>query len=316
MLLVEPTSVHAAVPGSMQLELLAEPSATNCSAKGVIVDSVRKRLGYNPFGAKKGPQFRISVQVDDRGYKASVEQRSIAGSLIGERHIHSESERCSDLFDALALSLALAVGPETPRQWGPRPRPPEGPVRAPRSSLWTPFFFQAGDLVERSLPAERRWNAGLFMTLGRGASPGVAAHGGLSFQWYYLSVEIDADVHFPMPNDVPHQGGHTTVTITQLHLTPALCFRTMDLGLCLRAEAGLLVAQGAPLEKTSTGFAPTLASGVGLEWRLVDVKGDYVSLRGHVSLPILRTRLLAGQRELWTTPLVMGGLGIAAGSRF
>ncbi len=144
----------------------------------------------------------------------------------------------------------------------------------------------------------------------------MAAHGGLSFQWDYLSVEIGGDVHFPLPNDVPHQGGNTTLTITQLHLTPALCLRTRELGLCLRAEAGLLVAQGAPLEKTSTGLAPTLATGVGFDWRLVDVKGDYLSLKGHVSLPILRTRLLAGQRDLWTTPLVMGGLGIAAGSRF
>ena len=90
----------------------------------------------------------------------------------------------------------------------------------------------------------------------------------------------------------------------------------MDLGLCLRAEAGLLIAQGAPLEKTSTGLAPIFATGVGVDWRLVDMKGDYVSLKGHLSLPILRTRLLAGQRNLWTTPLVMGGLGLVAGSRF
>ena len=311
-----PNEAHTALPYSMQLQLVLDPSTTDCPDHETITSSVRQRLGYSPFGGNQGSLFRVSVHADALGYKASIEHFSPERTLVGERHIQSESTKCEDLFDAVALSLALAAGPETPREWGPRPRPAEGPTRARRSDLWTPFFFQASDLVQQPVALETSWFTGILSTFGRGPLPGIALQGGLRFQWAHLSLELDGELNVPIPYDANHARGTTTLEITRILLNPALCLRNRTVGACMRIEGGVMLVVGSPLENESTHLAPHLGAGLSLDWRLFYAGHGYLALKGALVVPIVRPRFQADTIEVWETPSLQGSFGLSGGMRF
>jgi len=307
-----PNWARAALPQSMKMELQVDLSTNNCPGDKDLRRSVRKRLGYNPFGARTGALFRVKVQRGPSGYDAVIEHLTAEGISIGERRLESESEQCSDVFDAIALSLALAAGPETPRIWGPRPRPPEAPVRAARSSMWQPFFLQASDLKETPLPLESSWYVDLSATLGKSASPGVAAFVGARLQWASLSIDLDLGIEPPLFPKV----GTTTLNITQVISGASMCLRGVSLGICWRTQAGISIAQGSPLDDATTAITPVLATGLSGDWRLLSLGEAYLALKFTTLFSVFQTTFNISNTELWTSPSIHGGIGLSTGANF
>jgi hypothetical protein len=305
-------SVHAALPNSVRIELHLAPSSEDCPNTEALVSSVRNRLGYDPFGARKGRLFRVMVERSTQGYTATVEQFDATGGHIGDRTIKSESHLCSDVFEAVALSLALAAGPETPRVWGPRPRTSEAATRLTRLGISLPFFLDRSELREEGTPMRTSWYGTLLSTLGSTPGPNVALRVGARLQWNALSMEFDVQAEPPLPVLVEA----TTLSVARLLAGLSACLRPGTVGACVRIEGGLVMAQGKPLDEAVMGFSPALSVGLATDWRFFEVKNNYLALKLSVATPIFKTALHVGDNPLWVSPSLSGSIGMGGGMNF
>ena len=307
-----PSPSHAAVPGSMRLKLSVGTAETNCPKTDTIAHSVQKRLGYKAFGPDGHLIVRVRIDRTDGRYVATIEHMSAEGLSMGERRIESDSQECSDLFEAVALTLALAAGPRTERKWGPRPRLPAGPIRSPRADIWTPYFFQLDDVMETSSSPEVLWNTGVLVTAGRGPFPGLALMTGWRFQWGSHGCDIDIEFHLPLPIE---EGG-ARIQAMHIALSPSYCLRGSIFGACVRSEVGLAAAEGLNLRGSDVQIAPSVAAGLGADWKLLRSDDLTLELRAAIMLPIVRLRMLAGAERLIELPAVQGSIGLSGGMRF
>jgi hypothetical protein len=273
---------------------------------------VRDRLGYNPFGGREGGLFRVSVERAKLGYTATVEHFDEKGGHIGDRAINSESHLCSDVFEAVALSLALAAGPETLRVWEARPRPSETATRLNRRGISLPFFLDRSDLRDEETPMRTSWYGTLLSTLGTTPSPNVGLRVGIRLQWNSLSLEFDVQAEPPLPARIDA----TTLSVGRMLAGISACFRPQSLGACLQVQGGLVMAQGHPLDDAAIGLTPALSVGLAGDWRFYEVASSYLALKLSVSAPILKTALRVGDDRLWESPVFGGSVGLGGGMNF
>jgi hypothetical protein len=240
-----------------------------------------------------GGQARVAVRPAGKGVIARVELLNGHGALLGMREITSRAPGCRPLEDALVLHLTLAF------EEAAAARTSTAVAAEPPPVVQAPVVAAAATgAAETPAPAPVDWQASVGAGGVAGALPGFGLGLALAAQtrWPRLSLGADARLDWALP------GQRQDVRVEAWRPTAALigCTHQRRLAACLGPRLGLLLARS---RWSST--APT----VDVMGRLTLDVGARFGLYVEPAAALVRTRLTAGGRELWTTPR----LSLAAG---
>ncbi|HEX4448053.1 MAG TPA: hypothetical protein VH044_14995 [Polyangiaceae bacterium] len=112
-----------------RLDYVRAPGAESCSDEQTLRDQVAKRIGYDPFADAASETIAVRIEPlalpPQTFFVAHVSSLDDEGTPQGVRDLRT-SGACSDLIDAVALAIGLAIGPH-----GPAPPPPSAPAAPP-----------------------------------------------------------------------------------------------------------------------------------------------------------------------------------------
>jgi hypothetical protein len=309
-----------AVPSKVRLEYLREATAASCPTQEALRASLSARLGRDLVDDSAPELLRIRVLREAERWRGTIEWFGASGKRKGLRELSSERADCQELTQALELAIALVIDPPSfPKPEAARPSsapllpppiPPSPP--APAQSVQVPPSA-SGPTAQVPSVAPRSRTASVTLGLGTRASwrllpqtaLGLHVEGGLRFE--HLSVSLDATAWLPRTAPV------ADVRIRSMLVAAGAraCVHLGPFGACPQLSAGRMWCEGVGLENARTARAPWLAPGARLfaEW-----SSPAPSLRLQVlaegQLILTRNRFLAGDVELWQSPLLGGSLGL------
>ena len=270
---------------SARLVYARSSEAASCPDEAALRRAVAARFGYDPFFpwakrtvvvevSRKGEQFASRVQVLDE-----------QGVARGARELATDGPSCSELFDATALAISIALDaasnaeaatPAPPAPPPPAPEPPPmprpGPVLAP----------EPADRDEvRTLPAApppSAWFLGVDALGSYGTAPsvstGVAASGGRRVGAFSAALELRVDA----PASRTSAGYEAGSWLYAAEIVP--CFHAGPVFGCAVAALGQFVVSTRDATSPSAGTALFAAGGarLGAEVPL----SDSLALRAHL----------------------------------
>ncbi len=258
--------------------------AEACPDAAALGEMVTAHLGYNPFRPFADNTLSAEVHREAKGFAAAVTLVDAGGIVRGARHLRSDSDNCTDVTRAMALSMSIALDPLSLMR--PRPAAPalttppaaaeSGPEVAPaelapsegarvetaRVETADEAHLLAPAAVARGAPglASLSWfvGAGPTGSVGSGPAPAVGATAFAGILWQSLSVEAAARADLPATHSTS-QGGRVRSTLALAMIAP--CAHLGRAFLCAvgalgqinvsatavsqpRAESGLFAAVG------------------------------------------------------------------------
>ncbi len=312
---------------SARLVYSRTPEASSCPAEPALRTAVAARFGYDPFFPWAKATIVVQISRLRAVYVARVQLLDEEGIALGTRELSSTQGDCSEIFDATALAISIAldaaakkIAPEPPPEpLAPSPAPstpPPAPVVpiAAMSPPSPPSIDAAGEPTPP--PAigraeELHVEAGLDVlgSLGTGplASPGVSAFARGRLQEWSLAIELRADAPTSVGRPADLGGGRVQSWVAGADLAP--CLHLGILAVCAVGMIGALRASGSEIDpqfSKSTLFA-SAGGRVGLEWPLSGTVALRVRVDGAVNL--YRVSLALGSEDVWTAPPFTGTLG-------
>ena len=307
---------------SSRLVYVRGPGAESCPDQAAVREAVKKRLGYDPFFPSSDKTIIARVLREAATLRGEVELVDEHGSQVGRREFSAPSAECEQLVRAMALSISIAIDPqsaETYRQ-GPevvseaepaenqrRSQPDAAPEPAPPAA-----GLGAGRPAREAKPALARvpwlWSAGLGPTLQFGSLPGPAL-GAIAFAalrrsaW---SLALEAELDFPVTTQ--EQGVELRSASYALKLVP--CGHWQWALACQLTALRWLDATGSA--SGLGGNALSLALGARLGAELPLSRSFSALAYGDLLLTAVTVSLRSQDQTLWETPLLSGGLAIAA----
>jgi hypothetical protein len=310
---------------SARLVYARDTSASSCPDESALRKAVAVRFGYDPFFAWAKKTVVVLVSRDRGAYSARVEIIDAEGIARGARQISSDDESCSELFDAAALAISIALdasmadAPPAPPTPPARPAPSPPPPRAepPPPPIVTP--------APPSTPEDRRpaLRGSVPLALGleglgvsSGLSPrpalGAAVFAELSpFDALSLGLELQGDRSLDASAS---PGVAVKTSLFAVNLVP--CFRWGALRACGLAELGWLQASATGLQASGSEGTFVSAGGarLGVEWPV----GAALFVRAHADGVVVMNQatLDVDYRPFWQTNHLAGALALGAGFRF
>jgi hypothetical protein len=104
----EASAQRAAFRLSVERAAGAEP----CADEAILRASVRERLGYDPFSDRATHSILLQFQRQNRGYSARLLVASPGRARPAQRRLTSRARACTNLSDAVALAMAIAIDPD------------------------------------------------------------------------------------------------------------------------------------------------------------------------------------------------------------
>lgn len=306
-------------------------ASEGCPSGAEFVSGIRVN-GRNTRLARVGDRvdYVITLESDGKVSGGRLERQTASGTIaISELR----GGPCSEVADALALSLMLAVTPSEPAATQPVPSPPAAnPVRprgpeaevspqpdaANADTRAAPVVASASPRDPRAAPTPPRstssplprWRLGGGVEVALGMTPDPSYGGNLfvEYDWALISAERPASVRVGpgfMVSRSPIDGfGHVDQWVTTLGLEFCpLMFSAGTLGFapCAVGEGGWFVASSSrDTSTTSVNFwgaaGPALRGRARLSPRL------QLGLSAAVAVPFSRLELTAGGELLYRTP--------------
>jgi hypothetical protein len=278
-----------------------------CPDAAGLGEAVGARLGYDPFVTKGGDlRVRVRFAREGGGLSGKVEAFDPAGEPKGDKTISSKRGDCSEVAQAVTLTIAILLDPRTglvkppPPETKPEPdplapeKPPEPPPPPPPAPVIVP-----------------RVRAGVMGTVGAlpGPSAALVASVGAAAKRVALDLEVRAD----LPREATSNDKSVTAGLLLGALVP--CLRGGLVEACVVVAAGALrgeASKGSPSNETSFHLAtgPRVGAVIPLSTMFA------LHAHGDVMVALTRTTLRVDGEEVWTTPLVSGLLGVALEVRF
>ena len=273
------------------------------------------RLGADPFG--DGSEGAIEVHLDRSGshYHARVVQRNASGAQVGERRLAMTSRLCADLIPALALTIALALEPSRrPKVRRPALRVREGPRRRPRLGITDRlgFLFGRADFVTPPKRLSVSGRLGLLAFVGTAPNAAVGLGVALVLRYGRFATTVELRGHPGLPYVV----GATTLYVSQAVAAVQPCWRTETFGLCLSVVGGFTHARATGVDAPKAHFAPSLATGLRVDWRVMGDRRLGLWLYAEGDAELIGARLLVSAETLWKRPPISGTFGVAVGTVF
>jgi hypothetical protein len=288
------------------LSMTTPTGALVCPDESALRAAVSARLGYDPF--ETGARTRIQVTSS----RASGKLRAVV--MIGHAN-RTPAQRvltaanCDELTDALALTLVVVIDPLARSQTSEKAPEAAPPVRAPLPAAQ----------VESLPPPEPdpKTHLALALNLGTGFETGIQPQGGwtvkVGFELTGKLVVAGLDGFLAAPSSLTLPTANTFLAGGQVDASSAggevrLCLRASLVSGCavgrlssLRYEAKHLAA---PQRGWTTGAAAGLRAQI--QWPAEGAVAGV--LFAEALTPVVRTRLLVDEFEVWSSPSLTASL--------
>ena len=329
---------------SVRLVYSRTAEASSCPAEPALRAAVAARFGYDPFFPWAKATVVVQVSRLHALYVARVQLLDDNGIALGSRELTSAQHDCSEIFDATALAISIAVdaaskqiAPAQPEEPVPplpaQPPPPPAPVPAPPAATpaattpaatmpaaTTPAASPSSESTPvpatdtRALQPEVGVDVIESLGIGPSASPGVSLFARGRMRWWSLSLEVRADWPGSVSRPVESGGGNVQSWVAGAGL--ASCLHVGLMAVCAVGMTGSLQASGRDIDpkfSRATWFA--MAGGrLGLEWPVSRTLALRVRVDGVINLD--RVSLVLGNDDVWKAPPVAGTLGGGLMARF
>jgi hypothetical protein len=157
-------SARADTNRTLALSWVEAPGAESCGGASRVAKGVELRLGrralVSPSQAALSVEARAEHVSDASAWRATLVLRSIDGAIAGTRQIEAAGADCSELREAVALTVALMIDPgaalrpeQAPASAPAKPVIPPPPVPLPRWRIETSFSAAVADGVLPSASA-------------------------------------------------------------------------------------------------------------------------------------------------------------------
>ena len=236
------TSATAGAAPSARLVYVREKGAEDCPDEAALRAAVAARLGYDPFLPAASATLFAEIWRAPGAYRARVKLVDEDNVVRGARELEHTGPHCSDLVDAMALTMSIAIDPRSliapvaPEAPAPLPVPVPVPVPAP-----------APDPVPDRPPAPPAPRAPTHLfaaltpttTLGAAPAAAVGIVGSVGLQSRPFSIALEARGDLPASRDVPLG----TVSTSLLAATVAPCFARGIVMACALGTVGRLLGE-------------------------------------------------------------------------
>ena len=255
---------------SLPLVALAAPTARlvyvrnvgaeSCPDELAIRAAVAARLGYDPFLPVAKATMLAEISKEAKGYRARIKLVDEDNAVRGSRELAHDGERCADMIDAMALTMSIAIDPDS--LMGPKAKPI---VATKAEDLGSPTdaddkamapATKHVDAPPAKPPVERvtspsgsalRLEIGAGPAVWVGAAPAAAASGSLFVRarWPRVSLSLEGRGDFPASRAFDYG----TVETRVLFATLAPCVH------CASVIAACATASGGSIRATSRGVS-------------------------------------------------------------
>jgi hypothetical protein len=289
--------------------------AESCPDAGHLRAAVAARLGYDPFVSREDVDT-IAVRIERKGaLRGSIDRRAPGNKARNKpTHINSKGSDCSELGDALAVAIAIAVDPlsltrepaAAPAE--PKVEPPaavEEPETVPdlpAEEQLAPDLEGAAQLAEAEQPTPIVWYAGLGPSFSAGVLPSASYGARVLAGFSYDLFELDVEGRFDAKVDEHAAGARFSASLVLGNVAP--CVHYSWVVACAVVSVGALRGTGLGFDHSHD--RSTFYSAVGTRWGLEIPLWRVLALRltGETLTPLVVTHLEAGGKTLWTTPMI------------
>jgi hypothetical protein len=323
--LPSPTSASA----SARLVYLRGPGAERCPGEDALRAAVGARLGYDPFFAWARDTLFAEIERTRSGFRFVAKLVDEHNLSRGSREISVVSDDCSDVVDALGLTISLTIDPSTMIGAKPIETAQAAPVAPPPGEVATitaeaPALSmppaggppQAKPQLLAAPPGAREWHLlaglGAVGSVNAGPSPTVGATLFVGLRWRALSLDVEGRADFPASDSgAPAVRSWLIVgsLVPCVHLGPVFG--------CLVGGVGALGASGRNVALPTEQYGPWSAAGGRLgaqwaptaDWPILRAYGEFLGTLTQDTLTVDRT-------GIYTVRPWSADLGIALAWRF
>ena len=317
---------------SARLIYLRDAAAASCPDERVVRAAVAARLGYDPFLTYATATMLAEIRHAGTTFTASIKLIDEQHLVRGARELVISGKPCSELVDAMALSMSIAIDPLSLAG----PRPPveapsidstpaevvfEGPTTSAAVEPAEPPKMPASLIISRpTMPAfaaptrtalHLDVGAGVLIHVGTAPAPAVGAQlaGYLHIGRASIAAELRADL--PATRAFSQGSVGTSLTVG----TVGVCYNPGPWFGCAVGSLGALTASGIGISapRSDTAAYSTVGLRAGAEVRLAPA----FALRMHVEGATVLTahRLIIDGNPAYTLPILAGSAGISAVAR-
>ena len=296
----------AKAPPAVRVIYDRSSTAGDCPDRDAMLDSVRARLGFDPF--REPAEITIHASVSRVGEQLYARIRLSDGTApAGERTLVSHRADCAELGSAMELALSIAIDPlGSFREPATSPPASVAPAAAPVAIAVRPA--PAHSPPPRYLDVQ----LGTVGSLGDTLGPTIGGFVGVGLRGERWSVSLEGRADLPRSESV----GGGSVSAGTLAATVAPCLRQQLFGVC--ALATLEALRGSGQELANARQMTSLFGAVGARVLVEFPQRGPVAFRVHADVvsPLTRTTLQVGGNAVWTAPPVTGALGLATVVKF
>ena len=294
------------------------PGAELCPDASVMRGLVGGHLGYDAFDDAAALQIRCRIIAQRPRLQAVVNVIDRASGRSGERKLASANVNCTELADAAALAIAIAIDPLLPPTRASIEKPSDENMAAlPDDESSTPSRLPSvsdhANHQEEARPSREQRSVPLIFSIGAGAAlsyalqPTPALAVNLAFAARRGALSVGLEGAWRPPSHLTFSGG--TIAAQLLDATLLGCGHYGEMNACFVADGGVLVGSAEGYLRSAHDATPFVAAGFRAGWqpRLFGNGSVLIYVSGLV--PLVRTTLWIDPASVWTMPRFAGQAG-------
>ena len=285
--------------------------ARACPDESSFRTMVVGRIGRDPFVATKQAEkgFILRVKKKGAGLEANLRINDVHGKPI-DRHFVERLDRCDDLLEAVATTVAIAIDPLASPAAIPTPKPLPSKLDEHPQVTPAPTKYELNPSQTPSTPWKLQGHAAFGLSFG--LAPGTMVGGeigvGLARDYFVIRLEGRGETQ---PSPASQRGIDLEATLLSGALVP--CFRYDWFHACAVGRVGVLQGRSPSVEHPSLGSS--IVGSLGLRAALSVPLGSVfrITPRAELVVPLVRTTLLVNASPAWTAPAIGGHFGLEVG---
>jgi len=259
-----------------RLVYLRGKGAESCPDENAIKQAVEARLGYDPFIPNATAVMIAEITREAGAYKARIKLVDENNIVRGTRELTHNGDKCADMIDTMALTMSIAIDPDS--LTGPKPKPiaKEEDAKKPEPAATTPEPSPPAPTARDepapppkpppsspTLPSDRLAidvGGGPLGFLGAGPAANVGAAAFARARWRRASIALEGRFDVPARRDLAGASVETAIAWG----TVAPCGHASWAFACALLSVGSIRAASFGIREPRTDSALHAATGVRL----------------------------------------------------
>lgn len=317
------SSARADLPAARFVYLRNRGTET-CPDESDLRAAVFKRLGYDPFSSYAAATMFAEVTADAPGFSANLKLVDGNNSVRGDRVLKTRGA-CAELIEAMALTISIAIDPESATREGPPPgAPPDERAVGPLPSVSNdpapaPEPSEAMSVPDQVAPSPREatplaLSASLGPLVSFGSAPGVAVGGALSADLHYGLLFTGIEGRVDAPSSETAKTGQVSSSLLLGSLFLGLRRGPVFVGAVGGIGSVHATSKDVAFERDVSAFTANLGLRAGLAIPLT----NRLELRARLEslANLTRHRLLIDGNAQYRYPLFSANVGVVLAVRF